>query len=122
MRSPMDAGAPKVRRRFTTAGARYEIPVLLTGEEKQVLEDFYDVDLHGGELPFTWEDPTSDTSVSFSFGEPPRLEMSNSGLPDERLWEGNLALRMGVRTPVPLIHELGYGEDAVGYGVNVVGY
>ena len=95
LRSQMDTGQPKVRRRFTAVVRRFQIPTLLTGEQKIVFDDFYATILLEGSLPFTWEDPVTDAVRNFQFIEPPtfRLDLGNPN-PDRRLWSTTLALEL----------------------------
>lgn len=73
IRTDMDAGPKKSRRRFT-AGSR-SIPVtysLLTRARVQVFEDFFDDDIAAGALAFNWPQPRTGKTVSVQIvGDPP---------------------------------------------------
>ncbi len=57
LRTPMDSGAAKQRRRFT-ANVRPIVSMLLLNEtELRIFDDFYVSDLQGGALPFEWVHP-----------------------------------------------------------------
>ena len=56
-RSPMDAGSPSRRNRFTaiTKDVNYQMP--LTGVQAAILEDFHENTLRNGALSFDWISP-----------------------------------------------------------------
>jgi hypothetical protein len=93
LRSQMDTGRPKMRRRFTSVAVRYQIPTLFTGAQKIIFDNFYTATLFEGTLPFTWEDPVNDVPRDFTFVEVPTftLELGNPD-PDLRLWSVTLSL------------------------------
>lgn len=93
LRSQMEIGPAKVRRRHTGVLDRYRIPVVLSGGQRDLLEEFYRVDLLGGSLPFIWSDPVTDAPTTFYFDEPPSETMEKGGPPGGRTWSGYLALR-----------------------------
>jgi hypothetical protein len=92
LRSQMDAGPPKMRRRFTAAVVQYQIPVIFTGAQKQTFDAFYKTTLLEGSLPFVWDDPVTDAAVSFTFREAPTFRLDLGGLPNNRIWTATLAL------------------------------
>lgn len=55
IRTQMDAGVPKVRRRFTAQLCDVTLTLSCTQAQVQTLEDFHDITLHGV-LPFQWVD------------------------------------------------------------------
>lgn len=57
LRTPMDAGAAKMRRRFTAQVRPINATLVLTDAQLEILDDFYIDDLEGGTLPFEWEHP-----------------------------------------------------------------
>lgn len=52
LQTPMEAGLPKLRRRFSAAPRPVQASLRLTADEKARLERFYRDDLGGGALPF----------------------------------------------------------------------
>lgn len=65
MRTEMDAGPAKVRRRFT-AGERPIIGALhLTKAQVQTLDDFYLITLQGGSVKFDWSHPRTGAAATF---------------------------------------------------------
>lgn len=70
LRSSVDAGPAKVRRRFTAGVQPVTGNLLLTGAELAYLRTFYDTTLLGGSLRFTWREPVTLTSKEFRFTSP----------------------------------------------------
>lgn len=71
LRTQMDAGPPKVRRRYT-AGVRpisFSIPVTKTDTE--TLDVFYVTTLKDGEQPFDWTHPRTGVATTFKFRREP---------------------------------------------------
>lgn len=54
VRTQMDAGPAKQRRRFTAATRNIPVRYLMTSAELNLFEQWFDDDLAGGALPFTW--------------------------------------------------------------------
>ena len=72
IRTPMDAGPAKVRRRFTAVPETLAFNLVLTGAQVQVLQDFVEITL-SDVLPFDWIDfrkPTG-TAVTYRFTKRP---------------------------------------------------
>lgn len=70
LRSSMDVGPAKVRRRTTANVGPTSGQMLLTYAQKQILEDFYRDDLFDGALPFDFPD-WDETVREFRFTRPP---------------------------------------------------
>lgn len=64
--SSVDAGPPKVRRRFTAGTVRVKFTLRLTETQLQTLRDFY-YNTVQVVLPFDWTDPGTHTTVSYRF-------------------------------------------------------
>ena len=60
LRTPMEAGPPKVRRRFSTAVRPVQTKLFLTLNEKARLDRFWCEDTKGGSLPFLLPDQVYD--------------------------------------------------------------
>ena len=72
LRSPMEVGPPKVRRRATSSPRKISGNVLLTEDQLDDFKTFYDTTLLSGTLRFTWNDPTAPTiEVEMRFDEIP---------------------------------------------------
>jgi hypothetical protein len=79
IRSPMDAGPPKVRRRGTSAPRAISLRQLLTTSEVATLETFYYTTTAGGSLSFMWEHPRTGSSVFMRFTSPPATSYAAPG-------------------------------------------
>jgi len=73
LRTAMDAGAAKLRRRFTAAPRQIEVTFRMTAAQVAVLRSFYEETTAGGALPFDWVHPREGTAAEFRFVEAPRV-------------------------------------------------
>ncbi len=73
LRTRMDAGPDKVRRRFTAAPRPVRGTMAMTGAQVATLESFFDTTLQGGALPFDWTHPRTGAAVTCRFIEPPEV-------------------------------------------------
>jgi hypothetical protein len=89
VRTQMDAGPPKVRRRFTAGVRGFPGQLSLTKAQVQTLDDFYLVTLQGGALKFSWRHPRTGAAVDLRFVEPP----SYSAAADD-VWKAALSLEL----------------------------
>jgi len=72
IRSSMDAGPAKVRRRATCAVRPVSGKMVMTAAELDTFREFYDDDILGGSLRFNWVDPLDGTTaVEMRFTAPP---------------------------------------------------
>lgn len=71
IRTDMDIGPAKVRRRFTDAVDIYTCSIFLGISDWSILKDFYKTSLAGGSLPFLFTDPFSGAQETFRFAVPP---------------------------------------------------
>lgn len=73
LESNVDSGPPKTRRRYTNNYRPIQGTIWCTEDQWEDFETFYDVDLAGGVLPFTWVHPITRAAATFKFrGQPPR--------------------------------------------------
>lgn len=79
VRTNMDAGPQKARRRYTVATKEFTGSVVLTESQRQTLENWYDVVLGGGVLRFVMKDPQTLQEAEFRFLED-YTEESSDGL------------------------------------------
>lgn len=93
LRTSMDTGPAKVRRRFTAVPRNMAIPMRMTGAQYDTLQDFYTSDLSGGALEFDLSDPLTGDTEEFRFLEPPAgsVIVGNAD-PDKRIWNVQLQL------------------------------
>jgi len=90
IRSQMEAGPAKVRRRFTAGARLIECQVRLTPAQVDLLDTFFDATIAGGALPFDWKHPGDGTAVTFRFVEPPGYTPVARGT----LWHASLRLEI----------------------------
>ncbi len=89
IRSSMDTGAPKKRRRFTAAVREITIPIVLTQAERVTFDTFYITTLEEGSLSFDWIDPVDGTStISYRFVKPPSMTKKGGE------WKATLSLEV----------------------------
>ena len=97
LRTSMDTGLSKMRQRFTTTWREIRAPIVLTGAQRVIFDDFYINELQEGSLRFDWDDPTTDASpVTFRFAGQggPEWKLEVGGDPDDRVWVGILTLEI----------------------------
>lgn len=71
IRSTVDAGPPKVRRRFTAGIDLIEMEFALTEAQYATLRTFHDTTVNGGADSFTMTHPRTEASITVRFAEPP---------------------------------------------------
>ncbi len=74
VRSSMDTGPGKVRRRFTDGVDRYSCTIDLDFDLYQTFRTFFDTQLAGGAMTFEFVDPFSQTPEIFRFAEEPSID------------------------------------------------
>ena len=74
IRTPMDIGPAKQRRRSTSGPRKFMMPLELTGAELAIFDTFYSDTLADGALSFDWVHPRTGAAVSFRCigGQPPQ--------------------------------------------------
>lgn len=63
LRSPMDTGPSKVRRKATNKPFTMTVPLIMSTAQKQLFEDFVTNTLEGGALRFGFTHPTKNTQI-----------------------------------------------------------
>lgn len=71
LRTPMDGGVAKLRRRFTAATRPLQWAMICTKAQVATLDTFYSTTLVGGTLPFTFDHPRTTDNEEFRFIAPP---------------------------------------------------
>ena len=71
VRTSMESGPAKVRRRATAAIRPVKGTLVLTAAELAYLKNFYNTTLLGGALRFNWVDPLTEAAVEMRFTETP---------------------------------------------------
>lgn len=71
LRTQMDAGPAKLRRRFTAGARDFSLQLRLVAAQVATLDNFFINTLAGGTLPFDWLHPRTSAAVQFRFKSPP---------------------------------------------------
>ncbi len=72
IRSDMDIGPQKVRRRFTKGVDTYSASIYLTNAQYLIFENYYDVTLNGGATPLIFPHPITQVPTIFRFKDEPQ--------------------------------------------------
>jgi len=94
LRTGMDAGPAKMRKRHTAAVRNIAVPLVLTGAQRVIYDTFYITTLQEGTLPFDWKDPVDDSVISFRFVKPAKFEAIVGGAAAVRKWQTTLSLEI----------------------------
>ncbi len=89
VRSKMDTGPDKVRRRFTAVPTTLAGSMKMTTAQTQTLDTFYQQTLAEGSLVFDWVHPRTGAAVSMRMLEPP--DVRDAG-PDR--WAVNMKMEI----------------------------
>lgn len=79
VRTEMDAGPAKIRRRTTAGVRRLALSYLLTASQVDTLESFVSGDIAGGALSFTFPHPRTDSLLNCRFARLPEHATLNGG-------------------------------------------
>jgi hypothetical protein len=90
IRTPMDVGPAKARRRLTAGVTAIEGTLLLTAAQAETLMGFWRDTTAAGALAFTWLHPRTGASVSMRFVAGPELAALDAGA----LWRAALRLEI----------------------------
>jgi len=71
LETEMEAGPPKIRRRFTTNWRQFQATIKVDGTGRALFDTFYRETLGGGTLPFDWVHPATRAAATFRFRLPP---------------------------------------------------
>lgn len=74
IKSDMEIGPPKVRRRFTKSTDAITCQIRIDYSQFQYLYDFWDVTLNGGVTPFIFNNPFTQVAETFRMDTPPSLK------------------------------------------------
>lgn len=95
LRTPMDAGPPTRRNRFTAVARDVDVPLVINGTQKATFDTFFRTTLSHGATAFDWEDPTDDSTVSFAFRSSPKWNLVRGGSTTAtRIWTTTLQLEI----------------------------
>jgi len=77
LRTDMDTGPAKLRRRTTAEVSALQVAYLLSATETALLDDFYMNTLGGGTLSFNYTHPRTAEAVTCRFARPPSYATEN---------------------------------------------
>lgn len=81
IKSEVDIGPVKYRRRFTKPIDIFQVSILLKNStEYNTFYNFFDVDLNGGITEFTFNHPITGVSSNYRFVDPPSLRSLGAGV------------------------------------------
>ena len=101
MRSQMDVGPAKVRRRFVAGVVTIPMQLKLIGTDLQTFLQFFYTTLAGGSLPFTWTNPRTGSACDFRFVGPPQYSPLSPRASGTERWNVQFTLETmpGTETP-----------------------
>lgn len=79
LRSDMDVGPSKVRRRFTKSVDQLTVTINLTTDQFDTFMDFFDVDCNGGATTFNYTHPITGLTQEFRFVDAPNFSSIGGG-------------------------------------------
>jgi len=79
IRTQMDVGPPKIRRRSTAGIRRFNFIMFLTSSQVETFDDFYNSTLHSGADSFTFRSPRTQTEGTYIFNGQPTYTPYNRG-------------------------------------------
>lgn len=80
LRTQMDVGLDKVRRRFTAVPERLQMTFLLSAAQRDTWRSFYIIDIKHGSLRFDWTAPDTNVAAQFRVVGAPVLTPVQTGL------------------------------------------
>jgi len=75
VKSPMDVGPAKMRRRTTSGVRKFSVTMMMTDAEVADLDTFYETTTRNGVLRFDLENPRTGTTVEMRFMEAPKYKL-----------------------------------------------
>jgi hypothetical protein len=79
LRSDMEVGPQKVRRRFTHPINKFSASIYLTTAQYSIFYEFFNTDLNGGALSFNFDHPITQVESEFRFRSPPKISSIGGG-------------------------------------------
>lgn len=80
LRTQMDAGPAKQRRRFSAAARRHSVRYLMDLSQRRIFEDWFNNELHGGALEFDWRPSRQQAAVAARIvGNDPPYQITSAG-------------------------------------------
>lgn len=94
VRTPMDAGPPTRRNRYTATARSFTATIIVDGSELETLNTFYRDTLANGATAFDWIDPETSGTVELAFAAPPEKSLIKGGAAPARLWQVVMSLEI----------------------------
>lgn len=95
LRTEMEIGPPKVRLRSSKEQNQFTVGRMVFSKiQVDEFLDFWETDLGGGALSFTWEHPITDAAATVRFITKPVFEMHNGGDTAVRRYLADLELEL----------------------------
>jgi hypothetical protein len=79
LRSEMEVGPAKARRRYTKGVDLFSASIYLTTSQYSIFYTFYNTTLNGGVLSFTFNHPITQVPTDFRFKSPPKISSLGGG-------------------------------------------
>lgn len=93
VRTSMDTGPDKVRRRFSAVNIPFSAEMEIDGSQRATLETFFHDTLKEGTEEFDRTDPRTDTTESFRFLSPPQFrQKAGASSTSERIYQVTMNL------------------------------
>lgn len=93
IRTQMDAGPEKVRRRYSAVSVKFTTSMIVDGTQKATLDTFFHTTLEEGADAFSRTDPDEGTTQSFRFLDTPSYRLiTGASTQAERIYNVDLAL------------------------------
>lgn len=87
IRSDVDIGVAKVRRRYTRTRSQFAVSLTLPKAQFDAFETFYRTTLKDGLLTFNYKHPYTGVVMECRFLEPPGIDMSAKAFSVSMVWE-----------------------------------
>jgi hypothetical protein len=89
IRTSMDVGPPKLRRRSTAVPRNFTLVIRCTTAQIDILDDFFTGDCRDGSLPFDWKHPRTGGAATYVWGAPPKYAPVFGDF-----WEASMSLEL----------------------------
>lgn len=87
LRSPMDTGPAKSRRRFTTGPTPVQLSFYMTRAQVAIFKEFHDQTCEGGALWFEWTNHRDKSAALYRFTDEPTMTPKAASDGDGKVWQ-----------------------------------
>lgn len=95
IRTQMETGPPKVRKRFTSGITQIKCLFILIGSQTQQLDQFYTGPAAGGAEPYEWVHPRTRQTINVRFLSPPMYRSVEALQPFQHwYWEAEISVEV----------------------------